>query len=264
MKSFPPLSAASLKEFQKLHQKRYRIERGQFLIEGARLVEEAMRADWTLLSVIVTSEFAGKHDDFLSAALDKKIRVFVAEPDKLTGLTDTVTPQGVVAVAELKRPDWMEIPAGRFLGVVLDSVADPGNVGTIIRTCDWFGVDEIHMGEGSVEITNPKVVRSTMGSIFHLPIFINRGLEEILSHCRRSGVCVVATVPEGGEDLRKVKLSQRLLIILGNEARGISEIPQHLVDKRVTIPKFGKAESLNVSATCAAILSHVRLGTRHV
>jgi TrmH family RNA methyltransferase len=137
-------------------------------------------------------------------------------------------------------------------------VSDPGNLGTILRTCDWFGVDAVLLGKGCVSLYNEKVVRSTSGSIFHLPIYEDVDLLKTLPELKNNGFTLVSTVMDG-ESLIQTLLPEKTVLVLGNEAHGVNEAVKKISDRQVSIPRFGNAESLNVGVACAVFLSQWRL-----
>ena len=139
--------------------------------------------------------------------------------------------------------------------VALDIIGDPGNLGSIIRSADWFGVQAVLLGRQSVDLYNPKVVRSTMGSIFHLPIVQDLDLLAALSHARELGYTIYGADTEGETHFDKVRFAQRSVIVLGNEAWGLSDAVRKLTDVRVAIRRYGSAESLNVGVACGILLS---------
>jgi TrmH family RNA methyltransferase len=153
--------------------------------------------------------------------------------------------------------------------VALDRISEPGNVGTIIRSADWFGADAVLLSEGSVELYNPKVVRSTMGSLFHLPVIALpdgtgpapgvRTFAEALTVCRAAGYTLYGADVNAASDIRTIHFAQKSLIVFGNEAHGLAPEAAALLDERVLIPKFGQAESLNAAAAAAVVLSTLRL-----
>ncbi len=142
----------------------------------------------------------------------------------------------------------------------VDHIADPGNLGVIIRSADWFGVDTVILSPGSVDLYNPKVVRSTAGSIFHLPIVscteAAGSFERALKELRSGGFKLFGASVNGKADLRTVKWPKKSFLIIGSEARGISGDVAALLDENIAIPKFGKAESLNAGVAAGIFLSH--------
>lgn len=255
------LTNAERKLYKSLSAKKHRDEHGVFLVEGRRSVEEALASDFPIRKILATSAFRGSEDGNAVAAAIKRRRTIaetVTERD-LDAITDTVHTQGIAAIVEMKKASLHGMLArarSDALLVALDAVADPGNLGTIIRTCDWFGADGIILGEGCVDVYNPKVVRGTMGSVFHLAITEEVNLAKAIPAIRAAGFAILATDVAGGDN--GLHRPGKRLLLFGNEARGISEMVRRLADGIVTIPRFGLAESLNVSVACGIVLAEAR------
>ena len=149
--------------------------------------------------------------------------------------------------------------ARRSLIVALDGISDPGNLGTILRTCDWFGVDAVWLDPASVELYSPKVVRSTMGSIFHLPILPDVDLAAMLRLAKKNGSKVMVTAPKDGSPIPLPDYPERSVIVFGNEAHGVGAGIQREADQQISVPRFGSAESLNVAVACGVIVGVIRL-----
>jgi TrmH family RNA methyltransferase len=220
------------------------------------------------IQILVHTREAGENSRFASILTSAK-RIsneeYEASAKEFSLVADTVTSQGVAAVvkkflagsdSELEKL----LKDGNDFVVALDQVGDPGNLGAIIRTSDWFGVDAILLSQNSVELYNPKVVRSTMGSLFHLPILeFSDGLgsfADALSKLRRGGFKLYGTQVSGISDIRTITWPKKSVLVIGNEARGISPEISRILDERVAIPKFGKAESLNASVAAGVFLAH--------
>jgi TrmH family RNA methyltransferase len=139
-----------------------------------------------------------------------------------------------------------------------DAVSDPGNLGAMVRTCDWFGVNGILVGRDSVDLYNPKVVRSTMGGIFHLPIAVGMDLPGLIPRAKKQGYTVYVTDARGDVQFDRVSFAGRSLLVFGNEAWGVSDQVGALADVRLAIRRYGAAESLNVSVACGVILAMLR------
>jgi RNA methyltransferase, TrmH family len=271
-----PISKAKLKYLKTLAQKKHRLEEGLFVIEGWRAVEEACRTALRIPLFVYTSA-AKDHAEFASVFASASTRAdeaFEVTERELAAITETVTAQGVAIVARhfsftLKAELHMMTTRTTGLIVALDRLAEPGNVGTIIRSADWFGADAVLLGEESVELYNPKVVRSTMGSLFHLPVIVLpaepdgippvRTLAEALQACHAEGFTIYGADVKGAADIRTVRWAHKSVIVFGNEARGLTPEIASLLDERVAIPKFGNAESLNAAAAAAVMLASVRL-----
>ncbi len=143
--------------------------------------------------------------------------------------------------------------------VALDDLSDPGNCGSIIRGCDWFGADAIVMGKGCPDKENGKLVRATMGGLFYLPILPVEDLAKTLGKLRSAGYKIVAGVLGASESLPEFEWPAKTALVVGNEARGVSREILELADHQVEIPSFGKGESLNAAMSCSIFLSHWRM-----
>ncbi len=232
----------------------------KFVAEGWHALDEALLSDFHIVLVAVLKEHMSYPDH---AGIFRELRfrgIAVKELNnvELKQVSDTVHSQGIVAVVE-QRTALLENVLARPSGllVLADRVADPGNMGTMIRTCDWFGVDALFLSEDCVDPYNEKVVRSTSGSIFHLPLIENVSTKEIIPLLKQHGYRTLATSGSATLPFRKAKYGERTLLIFGNEAEGISDETQALADDTISIPGRGKAESLNVGIACGIILSHV-------
>jgi TrmH family RNA methyltransferase len=263
MKYHQQLSQSLLKSYSKLTQKKYRQSERKFLVEGVHLVEEVLNSDWEVEAIIINSKgFVKEVGRLGSWEAGNGVPLYECSEKDFKKFSDTITSQGIVAVVKMKefpaKSFWNQLPQ-RSLIVVLDEITDPGNAGTILRTCDWFGVDAAIVSNNSVDIFNPKVLRATMGAIFHFPILTDLNLESMLSQSKEHQFKIITTVLDSGNALDRFSFPDRSIVVLGNEARGVSEKIRNLSDELVTIPKYGKAESLNVAISCGIILNAVRL-----
>ncbi|MEH6857153.1 RNA methyltransferase, partial [Priestia megaterium] len=170
-------------------------------------------------------------------------------------LSDTETPQGIIAVCFQTKHAEIIHTAQKVL--LLDAVQDPGNLGTIIRTADAAGVEAIIVGEGSVDVYNPKVVRSTQGAIFHLPI-VKGDLLEMISLLKEREIAVYGTSLQNGKVYTCVKPSNEFALVVGNEGNGVSEKVLEQTDQNLYIPIYGKSESLNVAIASGILLYYLR------
>ena len=230
------------------------------------MVDEAFASGWKMPMLLLTQKFLRQEaaEHFILKASQIKVPVYSVKEKDLRGIVETVQPQGIVALLEpqFAKIEQLSKETRPSLIVALDGVAEPGNLGTIIRTCDWFGIHGIMVGRGSVDVLNSKVVRSSMGSIFHLPIVREVNLVNEISQLKNRGYEICAAVASGGKGLEVLSRNQKLVLMFGNEAHGLDDRLLEMVDDEITIPKFGRAESLNVSAACAVLLSHLRLTAR--
>ena len=255
-----PLTKNKLKELRELTHKKHRDEQGKFLFEGVRLVCEAVNSDYKVLEAFYTPDITEQQGgEALIRNLKKKASsVYPITTREMEVLSEAVSFQGVVAVVQQK-----VFPVERVLQqngsqsilVGFDGVSDPGNVGTMVRTCDWFGVDGVLLGRNSVELYNPKVLRATMGGIFHLPIAEGVDLLSVASNAKSLGYKVYVADQKGETHFDRVKYSTKSLIVFGNEAWGVSDQLKELADVRICIRRYGSAESLNVGVACGVVLS---------
>lgn len=231
----------------KLKQKKYREQEDKFLAEGIRFVEEA------ILEGLVDHIFYSK--DIYSVngyerVLNNDLPKFEVDESVIKELTNTTTPQRVVAVV---RKPKIEINEDLSFVVVVDKVQDPGNLGTIIRTCDAAGVDAVYIIKGTVDVYNDKTLRSTMGSIFHIPILYYETFKDVVENLYSMGFNIYASALDG-EDLYKTDLKGKTAVVIGNEANGMSQEDIMLCNKKIRIPMIGRAESLNASVAAAVII----------
>ncbi len=181
-----------------------------------------------------------------------KVKKFIVNEKIKNSISQTESPQGIFAVVKMKKFS-IEFRDKRF--VILDRIQDPGNLGTIIRTSDAAGFNTIILDKGSVDPFNPKVVRSSQGSLFHLKI-INFDIKRIIEELKDRGVKILGTSPKGDKIYTDVNIRDRLAIVFGNEAKGIRDEILSMCDETIRIPIYGRAESLNVSVSSGIILYH--------
>ena len=220
-----------------------------FVVEGAKVLSEALDAGVPIESVYLAP---GASDEVASRAYDAGARIFELAPGVLERVADTVTPQPVMAVVPfLDRP--LADLRGARLAVVAVDVRDPGNAGTILRSAEAAGADGVLCCEGSVDVYNPKTVRASAGSLFHVPVVAGGDPVDVLNEMATWGVRRLATTATGGRDYSEVDLTGPVAFVLGNEANGLSADLDACVDERVTIPMLGRSESLNVGMAAAVL-----------
>jgi RNA methyltransferase, TrmH family len=250
-----------LKTLSKLNQKKYRQEFNCFIVEGKRGVLDAVLSNSAVVQLIATDSFVKQQGEFcqqpkVSSFFDQQ-KVLVVSNSEFSQLTETVTPQGIAAVVEIKKSTIDDLEKGQLL-VLLEDIRDPGNLGTMIRTADWFGVDGIILA-GGADPYQPKVVRSSMGSLFHVPIFTSLNIVNEISSLKKAGFQLIVTRPEVEQTDSLSPLSeQKQCIVFGSEAHGTSAQVDALADRALTIGKFGQAESLNVAVSFGIVMNEVR------
>jgi RNA methyltransferase, TrmH family len=232
------LSKSKIKYIQSLRQKKYRDEAGVFVAEGPKVVQEFLESPNIKLEDLF---FLKGSNGFNGTAISS------IELEKISGL---VTPNEVLAIFRKPVYDSIASPEGK-LSLALDSIQDPGNLGTILRTADWFGIEQVFCSLDTVDVFNAKVVQSTMGSIGRVQV-IYTDLPALIAEY--PGLPVYAATLDG-DDLYTMERPSNGLIVIGNESRGVSEAVLSKATHKIFIPRKGKAESLNASVAAAIILS---------
>ena len=240
---------ALFKFTKKLKERKHRTKENKYIIEGFRLVEEAFKAGCNVEYILLCESRDKKLDRYLSDHLDETKSYIISET-LFSQLCSTENPQGVIAVIQQKN-NANDIEGDFFL--LCDKVQDPGNLGTIIRSAHAAGVNAIILTKGTVDIYNDKTIRSTMGSIFYVPIIYDNDLS-FLNKLKSEGFSLVATSLEESRNFFDEDLSQKVILSVGNEGNGISKEIFDLADKKVKIPMPGGAESLNVGVATSIIL----------
>ncbi|MCR2813362.1 RNA methyltransferase [Microbacterium sp. zg.Y1090] len=239
----------------KLTKRSARQETGLFLLEGPQAAREALahRPD-ALVELFATPGALERHSDIRDAAEEAGVDVVFTTEAVIDAMADTVTPQGLVAVARQSPTSLKDIfAAGPRLIAICEEVRDPGNLGTIIRAADAAGADAVILTGRTVDLYNPKVVRATTGSLFHVPVAVGADLQATAARARAAGLQVVAA-DVGGEDFlaSRALLARPTAWLFGNEARGLDEEARAHADLALRLPIYGAAESLNL-ATAASV-----------
>lgn len=256
---------AAVKAARKLARRQERARTGEFLVESPEVVREALPF---LRRLFVTEEAAGREPALVRAAREAGAQVLTVTPEVLAALADTVAPQGLVGVAALP-PAGLEATldeaassARGLLLVALSRVRDPGNAGAIVRSADAGGADAVVLTAGSVDPGNPKAVRASAGSVFHLPVVTEVSERELIATCRARGVQLVAAAPRGAVPFTKVDFTRPTAVLFGNEAHGLDDDLIDACDLAAAAPihgtarpgRRGCAESLNLAATVAVFV----------
>ena len=258
------LSKAKLRHFAKLHQKKFRDSEGLFLAEGLRTVREICMhlPDEEMLVALLVRDDETEATRFADAYKKKLFSITEKECAQLAG---TSTPQGIFGVFRQQRQDKTEDgeKAGRSLIVALDDLQDPGNVGTILRTAVWFGADAMICSTGTADRYNPKVIRSCAGSIFALRHFGVVQLHQELRCLQKIGYSIVCSSLDGKDFREFAAWPEKVVLVIGNEANGVSESVKALADLLVRIPHAvgeARVESLNASVSAAILIERLVLG----
>ena len=242
-----------IKNIRKLKEKKYRDFANEYIVEGLKLIEEAIEEKVKIKKIVVCE------DCLKDSEIEQKFLYKIAKydciyvSDKVFGLlTDVINPQGMLAVIE-KENSEDKINYNEDIIVVLDGIQDPGNLGTILRTVDSVGLSQIILSKTSVDAYNPKVVRSTMGAIFRVKIIESENLVQTLKNMKKHHLKIVATSLGGNENIYEMSYNKKAIVI-GNEAKGVSKEILDISDSKMKIPMLGKTESLNASIATGVIL----------
>lgn len=243
------------KQWKKLKTKKGRKQQDALLIEGEHLFEEAVRAEQAFQAVILSEAVKEKRADWLKK-VPGNVPVFELPSSLFQQLAETTTPQGIMAVVRCPRWSldevWKQTKGGNTF-LLLDSIQDPGNLGTLIRTAKATGMDGIFLGKGTVDPFNGKVIRASMGAIFKVPLW-QEDLSAVIPVLKDRNVTVVNASPHATRSYFHYPFPSRVAILLGNEGRGVDRRLEEFVDDHVTIPMPGGTESLNVSVTGALLM----------
>ena len=247
--------ATKVRGVAKLTKKDARSSTGLFLLEGPQGLKEALARPKLIVELYATEDAFDRYAELFERARAARIEVQLVSEPVLKALTDTTTPQGVVAVCEQLDVTLDDVIASKpRLVALLANIRDPGNAGTVLRAADASGADAVLFSANSVDVYNPKVVRSTTGSLFHLPFVVDVDIEAAITKLKAAGLQVFAAngggdgIPRVGQDV----LGQPTAWVFGNEAWGFEPETLNLVDREVSVPIYGAAESLNL-ATAASI-----------
>jgi TrmH family RNA methyltransferase len=249
----------------KLSKRSARSETGLFLLEGPQAAREALAyAPETVLELFATPTATERHTDVRDAARAAGIEIQFTTEDVLGAMADTVTPQGIVAVAKQSPTAMKDVfSASPRLIAICEEVRDPGNLGTIIRAADAAGADAVVLTGRTVDPYNPKVVRATTGSLFHLPVVVGAELSTVVERAHGAGMRVVAA-DVGGTDFlaSRAALAEPTAWLFGNEARGLGEAALSQADLTLRLPIYGRAESLNLATAASVCLYETAFAQR--
>ena len=251
--------ATKVRGVAKLTKKDARSSTGLFLLEGPQGLKEALNRPKLIVELFATEDAVERYPELFERAEASRIEVQLVSEPVLKALTDTTTPQGIVAVCEQLHSDLEDIIAAKpRLVALLANIRDPGNAGTVLRAADAAGADAVIFSTNSVDVYNPKVVRSTTGSVFHVPFAIDVPVEDAIAALKSAGLQIFAANGGGAEipSLGDEVLGKPTAWVFGNEAWGFEQGTLDLVDQEVAVPLYGAAESLNL-ATAASICLYV-------
>lgn len=241
------VSKNTVKQVASLKMQKYRKETGLFVVEGRKMVEELLHSDFTMESLYATETFIAQHPHFVAAE--------TVSESQMAQMSSHDTPSGLLAVARI--PTGTRLSDSAPLVLALDGIANPGNMGTIIRTAEWFGINDIACSPDCVELWNPKVIQATMGSVFRIRL-IYKDLPSFLNEKRQQGKAIMGALLEG-KNLFEQRDKAQGVIVIGSESHGIRPEVLPYLTHPITIPRAsGSAtESLNAAVAAAIIMAEL-------
>ena len=245
-----------VKEIRKLHSAKERHSKQMFLLEGTHLVLEACAVGYPVETVCYTAQWQERYPEVWQEVSQRARREQIVSLEVLKAIATTVHPDGVVAVAKRLQMPFPTVPTSLALG--LETIQDPGNLGTIIRTAAAAGATGLWVSADSVDLDHPKVLRASAGQWFRMPMAAGEDLLSLVQSCQQQGMQAIATVPDANLTYWEIDWNQPSLILLGNEGAGLSAELVALTDRQVRIPLSPGVESLNVAIAAALILYEAR------
>ena len=237
-----------IKFLKSLSQKKYRIQSQKFLVEGKRIVKELIQSNALIDQIYVSEDFINKNADFI--LFDSNINYEIISNDVISKIKNTESSQEVFAICLIKNNFDFQIHTPIL---ILDNISDPGNLGTLLRSASWYGINNVLVSNNSVDIYNPKVVRSAMGAHFHIDNLQQLSEEKILSILNNESIKTIAATLNGTSH-KDFDPSNNWALILGNEAHGVTESMLDIADEQVSISKSGNMESLNVGVAGSVLI----------
>ena len=245
------MTSARTKLIKSLKLKKNRKKEGLFVIEGEKNVLELVDSDFSIHSIYATKDFLNSHAKVLNRL---EIEIFECRESQLTDLSTFKSNEQALSVSKIRKNQALKAEENEF-ALILDDISDPGNLGTIIRICDWYGIRKVIASENTVDIYNPKVISASMGSFIRVQVFYC-DLEKFM---RQEDRIYLGTFMHG-EDVHSYSFGSGGYIVMGNESNGISESIVPLITSKLMIPLYGSAESLNVGVATAVILDNLKRG----
>lgn len=246
-----------IKHIKSLHLKKHRDNLGQYIIEGFKLIEEAIEYKKSFYLLLLSEASLNSSDSsaLINKCEDSGIPVYLVSEKIFAEVSEMDTPQGVLAViCKDEQEIDVVIDNPDFDIIILDSVRDPGNVGTIIRTADACGMGAVILSNGCVDLYNSKTLRATMGSMFHIPVFTDVDIIKLIGKLKTANVTVLGADPHSNINCIDAPAVGSTAIVIGNEANGLRDEVKALTTQNITIPMPGKAESLNAGIAAAILM----------
>ena len=243
----------TIKEVRQLHRSRERRQQNLLLLEGNNTLSAAVNSHYPLFTVFCTPKWQSNHQQLLQEISDRGAKIQLVTQEVLATIATTVNPDGVVATA-VRQTARSPVISETKLGLAVERLQDPGNLGTIIRTAVATGVDGLWLSQDSVDFDHPKLLRASVGEWFRLPMATTPDLSSIVRQHQQQQIQVIATVPDAKKTFWELDLTRPSLLLLGNESAGLSPQLQALADEKISIPLYNEVESLNVAIATALIL----------
>lgn len=242
-----------IKHIRKLKDKKYRDEYNEYVVEGIKIVEEAVKENVKIKQIIICNDTTKTYEIPTHIMLEIAKYECIYVTDKIFNLITQVTnPQGIMAIIE-KNSEKNQIDYTQDIILVLDDVQDPGNLGTILRTADSIGLNQIVVSKGTADAFNSKVVRSTMGTIFRIKIIETQDLIQTIKEMKKHHFKLMVTSLQTENSIYDINFNKKIIVI-GNEANGVSKEIQDMADEKAKIPMFGRTESLNASVAAGIVM----------
>ncbi|UCH09369.1 MAG: RNA methyltransferase [Fidelibacterota bacterium] len=254
------LTQRAIKDLRALRYKKHRHLQGRYIIEGTRLVSEALKSTADVEQILVSSDYV-KSDvwvEIQAGMTNRRLTASTISSTQAMQISGTQHPQGIFAVIRL--PSIIDHRGSGTLEpplLLLDNIADPGNLGTLLRTADWFAIPTVWISQQGADVFNPKVVRSGMGAHFHIPALIQCGHDEVAEHIGRAGLRLIGAVLDGQPMTQIRPRDRNWALVIGSEAYGLTPFWLDKLDDKVTIPGRGAAESLNAAVAAGIILHYL-------
>ena len=242
-----------VKHIKKLKDKKYRDESNEYIVEGVKLIEEAVNENVKIKKIIICEDTTRTYEIPTNVMLEIAKYECIYVTDKIfASITQVTNPQGIMAIVE-KNSLNQEIDFSQDIIVVLDDVQDPGNLGTILRTVDSIGLNQIIVSKETADAFNPKVVRSTMGAIFRIKIIESEDLKQTIKEIKKHHFKLMVTSLQTENSIYDIEFNKKIIVI-GNESNGVSKDIQDMADEKAKIPMLGKTESLNASVAAGIVM----------
>jgi len=248
------ISKNQIKHIRSLQTHKFRQIHCQYIVEGEKMLNELLNSEQKILQLFALPEWIELNKVLLT---EKKIKPEIINQKELESISAFTMPNKVLAVVEFSTHKFNTdiLKGGLIIG--LENLQDPGNMGTIIRSAEWFGVKAIFCTENTVDVYNPKVVQASMGSVFRVPVYYT-DLEKLLINNKTSETYAAVL---GGKNVYETTFSKNAFLLIGNESKGLSAEIVKQCKHHITIPSYGKAESLNAAVACSVLLGLMKKGS---